>query len=179
MKRLLAIVLCACFALSFAACSGGGSENNGKGKTVISQIDNSEAKELKAAKAVTHGRVSGNSAPEGWEIKSGDSSDSITYIQKTEADEENCPYVEIGCNILSADEVFNSVATLKDTQGVYYTTDDVELNGSQFLGIFCEDGTNSVFGTVNGQTMVINYKGVELDDETVQSIIGGIEIAAE
>ena len=182
MKRIFAIIICAAFALALAACSCNGAAG-GNGQTVISHIeDSSEIQKLKPVKAVIHGRVSGNAAPEGWEIKSDESGDYITYIQKTEAFEtspDDCPYVQIGCDTLSAEDLLKSAVTLKDSKGESYNTDSVTIGKNQFLGIFSDNGESSLYGTVDGSTMAVNYKGVNIDDKTVQDIIGGIEIAPE
>lgn len=182
MRRIFAIIICAALALTLAACSCNGA-SGGKGKTVISQIqDSSEIENIKSGKAIIHGRVSGNAAPEGWALRTDEGGDYITYIQMTEAYEtapDECPYVQIGCDDLSAEDLLNSVITLKDAKGETYATDSVTIGENLFLGIFCDSGENSLFGSVNGSTMIINYKGVDIDDETVQSIIGGIEIAPE
>lgn len=179
MRRIFAIIICAAFALTLAACSCNGASGS-NGKTIISQVQDSN--EIESIKSVIHGRVSGNAAPEGWAIKTDEGGDYITYIQMTEAYEtapDECPYVQIGCDALSAEDLLNSVITLKDTKGETYATDSVTIGENLFLGIFCDSGENSLFGSVNGSTMVINYKGIDIDDETVKSIIGGIEIAPE
>lgn len=183
MKRILAIILCACFALSAASC-GCNSEKNKDGETgkaVISQVNEKEAKDIKPAKAVKHGNVSGDAAPEGWMIKNGEGGDFITYIKCADPKKTNpddCPYVQIGSDILSPEDLLKSVTTLKDTKGENYTTDSVTIGENLFLGVFVEGGVNSLFGTVNKNTMVINYKDVEISDPVVSKIISGIEISS-
>ena len=179
MKRIFALIICACLAFSLAAC---GENKSGSGETIISKLDSGETGDFTPVKAIKHGRVSGNNAPDGWTIRSEEGGDFITYIQMTEAyqtDPDECPFVQISCDEMSAEDLFNSVLTLKDSKGEIYATDSVTIGENIFLGVFVEDGENSLFGTVGDNTMVINYKGDEIDDPVVQDIIGGIEIAPE
>lgn len=173
-KRILAVVICACFALSLAAC-GCNSDSNGKGKTEISQGTDKNQSDVKPAKAIVHGRISGNGAPEGWSIKSDESGDFITYVK----DSDKNAYIQFGCDSMSAEQVFNSVVTMKKTKGESYTTDSVTIGDNLYFAIYPDQGENSLFGTVNNNTMVINYLGVDINDSTVQKMIGGIEIAPE
>lgn len=175
-KRILAIVICACFALSLAAC--GCNSESGKGKTEISQADGKDQSDAKPAKAVVHGRISGDAAPTGWIIKPGENGDFITYIKGTEKDADKT-YIQFGCDSLSAEQVFKSNQTLKESNGESYNTDSVTIGDKQFLAIYPDEGENSLFGTVNNNTMIINYLGVDIDDPVVQKIISGIVIAPE
>lgn len=182
MKKILAAIICVLFALSLAACGCNSDSNKGAGKTIISQVDENEATSLKPAKAVTHGNISGDSAPDGWAVKSDEGGDFITYIKKTgdyETNPDKCPYIQFGCDDMSADDLFNSVITAKDMKGLTYTTSSVTVGGNLYLGIFVEGDANSLFGTVNGKTMVINYRDVDINDPVVSKIIGGIEIASD
>lgn len=182
MKRILAIIFCACFALSAASC-GCSSDKNGSdaGKTVISKADEKDIKDKKTAKAVKHGNVSGDEAPEGWIIKNGEGGDFITYIKCADPKKSNpddCPYVQIGSDILSPEDLLKSVTMLKDTNGEKYTTDSVTIGENLFLGVFVEGDVNSLFGTVDNNTMVINYRDVDISDPVVSKIVSGIEISS-
>lgn len=185
MKRIIAITVCVMFVLSalfMTSCGCNSGKEKGVGKTVISQVDQKDATSAKPAKSIIHGRVSGDAAPEGWAIKSDEGGDFITYIKMTgdyATDPDKCPYVQISCDEMSADDLFTSVCTLKDTKGLSYATDSVTIGEVPFLGIFVDGDANSLFGTVDGNTMVINYRDVNIDDPDVTKIIGGIEIASE
>lgn len=177
------MVLCACFALSAASCGCNSDKSKGSdtGKTVISKAEEKEINDKKPAKAVKHGNVSGNEAPEGWIIKNGEGGDFITYIKCADPKKTNpddCPYIQIGSDILSPEDLLKSVTTLKDTKGETYTTDSVTIGDKLFLGVFVEGGVNSLFGTVDKDTMVINYKGVDINDPVAEKIINGIEISS-
>ena len=80
---------------------------------------------------------------------------------------------------MSAEQVFKSNQTLKESNGESYNTDSVTIGDKQFLAIYPDEGENSLFGTVNNNTMIINYLGVDIDDPVVQKIISGIVIAPE
>lgn len=175
-KRILAIVICACFALTLAAC--GCNSESGKGKTEISQADGNEQSNAKPAKAVVHGRLSGDAAPTGWIIKPGESGEFITYIKGTEKD-ANKTYIQFGCDSMTAEQVYKSNVTLKDSSGESYNTDSVTIGNNLYFAIYPDEGENSLFGTVNGGTLVINYLGVDVNDPVVQKIISGIVIAPE
>ena len=175
-KRILSIVICACFALSLAAC--GCNSESGNGKTEISLVDGNSQSNAKPAKAVVHGRISGDAAPTGWIIKSDESGDFITYIKGTQKDAAKT-YIQFGCDSMSAEQVYKSNITLKDSNDESYNTDSVTIGDKQFLAIYPDEGENSLFGTVNNNTMIINYLGVDINDPVVQKIISGIEITPE
>ena len=60
-----------------------------------------------------------------------------------------------------------------------YSTDSVTIGDKLYFAIFPNEGQNSLFGTVNNGTLIINYKGVEINDPVVQKIISGIVIEPE
>ena len=179
-KRIFAIVLCACFALSLAAC-GCNSESEGKGKTEISHVDGNDKNDqsdVTPVKAVVRGRLSGDAAPTGWIVKSDESGEFITYIKGTEKDADKT-YIQFGCDSISAEDLFNSAQNINDTKGMGYSTDSVTIGDKLYFAIYPNEGQNSLFGTAKNGTMVINYLGVDINDPEVQKIISGIEIAPE
>lgn len=173
-KRVLAVIICVCFALSLAAC-GCNSSNGQGGKTIISQVDDSSASNAKPAKAISSGRISGDAAPTGWTAKTDEGVDCITYAKG----DDGKAYIKLSCDSMPAEDLFKSVVTLKDTKGEGYSTDSVTIGDNLYFAIYPNEGENSLFGTVGSNTLVINYLGVDVNDQTVQKIIGGIEIAPE
>ena len=180
-KRIFAIALCACFALTLAACGCNSSNPENKGKTVISQVQEGDtANNNKPVKAVVHGRISGDAAPTGWAVKSDEGGDYITYVKGDDGNVENSDaYIQFGCDSISAEDLFKSAQNLNDTKGMGYSTDSVTIGDKLYFAIYPNEGQNSLFGTVNNGTLIINYKGVDINDPVVQKIISGIVIEPE
>ena len=170
-KRIFAIALCACFALTLAACGCNSSSSDNKGKTVISQVQEGDTGNNKPVKAIVHGRIA---------VKTDEGGDFITYVKGDDGNVENSDsYIQFGCDSISAEDLFKSAQNLNDTKGMGYSTDSVTIGDKLYFAIYPNEGQNSLFGTVNNGTLIINYKGVDINDPVVQKIISGIVIEPE
>ena len=159
---------------SMTACSGG--EKAG-GET-------QEAEEVQEeVKLVTNGRLSAMEAPEGWKQKEANADNELVYIYVGEGDPEDDMLPRLWIDIDEFETPEEKVERAKEDNadiGKECETEDVTIDGIDFIYLIPSFGYNTLYGTKDGVTIMISHdKEIELEDEAVQAFVKSIQVGPE
>ena len=132
---------------------------------------------------VTYGRISAIEATGGWEIGADSADWRIVYVKPDEEGNNtsfNVPTLQLTTDDDPVDRLVARVKETKDAGEEVYTEDTVTIAGVEFVNIVPELGFPAMYGTVDGQTLVVTYsKTTDLQDDGVANIIASVHIAPE
>ena len=107
----------------------------------------------------------------------------IVYVKPDEEGNNtsfNVPTLQLTTDDDPVDRLVASVKETKDAGEEVYTEDTVTIAGVEFVNIVPELGFPAMYGTVDGQTLVVTYsKTTDLQDDGVANIIASVHIAPE
>lgn len=174
MKRIIVLSLASAMILGMTACSG--SEKTG-GET-------EEATETQEeVKLVSNGRLSAMEAPEGWKQKEANADNELVYIYVGEGDPEDDMLPRLWIDIDEFETPEEKVERAKEDNadiGKECETEDVTIDGIDFIYLIPSFGYNTLYGTKDGVTIMISHdKEIELEDEAVQAFVKSIQVGPE
>ena len=187
MKKLIALLLALSLVFAFAACAKKEPAPQEDGTTVeaaaaddeTAEADaetptEEETTEAKVYELVTYGKISATVAPEGWKIADESADWRIVYVN---ADNKT---VQLTVDEDEAAALAKRVTERMDANDEKYTSDDITVGGVDFVNVVPELGMPAMYGTVDGQTLVVTYdKDVDLQSEAVADIIASVQLTAE
>lgn len=202
MKKWIVLFLAAALVLTLAACkkteaptaaeenetaADGATETTAGDATGEKESGTTDAVEAETEpvkyELVTYGRISAAAAPEGWEISEDSADWRIVYV-KPDADGNkyafSVPTIQLTTDESDAEALFKSVTSLREENDEAYTSEELSIAGIPFRTMVPALGTPAMYGTVDGQTLVVTFsKDVDLQDPAVAYILGSVRIAAE
>lgn len=174
MKKIIALSLASVTVFSMTACSGG--EKTG-GETQKAEEVQEEVK------LVTNGRLSAMEAPEGWKQKEANADNELVYIYVGEGDPEDDMLPRLWIDIDEFETPEEKVERAKEDNadiGKECETEDVTIDGIDFIYLIPSFGYNTLYGTKDDVTIMISHdKEIELEDEAVQAFVKSIQVGPE
>lgn len=188
MKKTIAALLALTLLLAFAACGKTPEPTDadttaGTADETTAPDQTEETTEIPSVApvyaTVTYGRITAMEAPATWEIAEESADWRIVYVQPDEEGNKypfDVPTVQLTTDEDGADRL---VARVKETKGDEpYTEEEITVAGVRFVNIVPELGFPAMYGTVDGQTLVVTYtKGLDLQSDAVSNIIASVRLA--
>ena len=175
MKKIVALLLVVAMLLGMTACSGG--EENTGGETQEAEGVQEEVK------LVTNGRLSAMEAPEGWKQKEANADNVLVYIYVGEGDPEDDMLPRLWIDIDEFETPEEKVERAKEDNadiGKECETEDVTIDGIDFIYLIPSFGYNTLYGTKDDVTIMISHdKEIELENEAVQAFVKSIQVRPE
>ena len=191
MKKLLALLLVFSLIAAFAACAKQSADPApAETDAALPQETEAEAEagseapdpemtEAEAAltpgeyPAVTYGRITCIEAPEGWHIGDESADWRIVYVK----DDESAT-IQLTTDEDPADKLFRRVAEQKEANGETYSTLEAVFAGVPFTVLMPDLGMPAMYGTVDGQTLVVTFaREVDIDSQVFMDIVGNAHVA--
>lgn len=169
MKRKIALLLAAAMMVGLAGCSG--KEKEEKDAT----------QETEQVKLVTNGRLSALEAPEGWEQGEATTENHLLYVSTSVETSYGEP-AELWIDIDDFDTPERNVERAKELNENMggCEVEEKKIGDVDFYCVIPAFGSRTLYGTKDNVTILVSFdEEIDLEDETVQSIINSIEVAPE
>ena len=189
MKKMFALLLVFSLIAAFAACAKKPAET---APVADNETTAEEAQETETAvdadeafapealtpgeyPAVTYGRITCIEAPEGWHIGDESADWRIVYVQ----DDESAS-IQLTTDDDTPEQLFKSVTETREENGETYTSEEVVIAGIPFTVMMPDLGLPAMYGSVDGQTLVVTFsKEVDIHSQVFTDIVGNVHIAPE
>lgn len=127
---------------------------------------------------VSYGRITCITPPEGWRISDESAYWCIVYVQGPDV-AWGAPTLQITAEDASPEALFQQAVERCRQKGETYTTAEYTIAGIRFTAVAPDPGTPSMYGSVDGRTLMVTYtRDVDLYSQAVTDILGNVHIAS-